>query len=145
MYKNNKGFSLMELAISIGLIAVLLGVVAAGGGMMNKCRVQREVQAVENLRLAAQNFLSGKNLTYAGVTVASLKTGGYLPLNFDPAGSNSFGGDYTVGPNGSDNTKIDIVLANIPASAATALSETLQAKADATAYDNTSKIWKATF
>ncbi len=145
MANSNKGFSLMELAISIGLIAVLLGVVAAGGGMMNKCRIQREVQAVDNLRLAAQNYISGQNLTYAGVTVASLKTGGYLPANFDPLKSNSFGGDYTVTPNGSDNTKIDIVLANVPALAATALSDTLSAKAEATAYDNTSKVWKATF
>jgi hypothetical protein len=112
---------------------------------MNKCRVQREVQAVDSLRLAAQNYLTGQNLTYAGVSVASLKSGGYLPNNFDPASSNSFGGDYTVEPNASDDTKIDIALANIPDFAATALSDTLRSKAEATVYDNGSKVWKATF
>ncbi|MBF0331011.1 MAG: type II secretion system protein [Candidatus Omnitrophica bacterium] len=145
MLKRNKGFSLIELAISIGLIAVLLGVVAAGGGMMNKCRIQRESQAVDNLRLAAQNYLSGQNLTYAGVTVAALKTGGYLPGNFDPVKSNSFGGGYTVAPNAADNTKIDIALASIPESAATALSDMLKSKAEVTSYDNTSRVWTATF
>lgn len=143
--RNEKGFSLMELALAVGLIAVLVGVVAAGGGMMNKCRIQREAQAVDNLRLAAQNYLAGPNLTYAGVSVASLQTAGLLPANFDPLNSNSFGGDYTVGANAGDDTKVDIALANIPEAAGTDLTGAFQAKAQATSYDKTSKLWTATF
>ena len=145
MGKRNKGFSLMELAIAVGLIAVLVSVVAAGGGMMAKCRVQRESEAVENLRLASQNYLSGQNLTYTGVSVAVLKTAGLLPANFDPVKSNSYGGDYTVSANAGDVTKVDIALANIPEAGGMELSGMFKAKASATAYDKTNKLWTVTF
>jgi prepilin-type N-terminal cleavage/methylation domain-containing protein len=141
----NRGFSLMELAISIGLITILVGAVSAGGGMMTRCRVQREVQAVDNLRLAAQNYLTGANLTFSGVSVDALKTAGLLPNGFDPSGSNSFGGDYTVSPNADDNTKLEIILANIPEAAAADISAAFQAKADSTSYDDATKEWKAVF
>jgi prepilin-type N-terminal cleavage/methylation domain-containing protein len=143
--KKNKGFSLMELAIAVGLIAILVGVVSSGGGMMGRCRVQRETEAVDSLRLASQNYLTPPNLTYSGVSIPALKTAGLLPNNFDPAGSNGFGGDYTVAVNSADNTKVDIALANVPSSAATDLSHAFQAKADATAYDAASRLWTATF
>ena len=145
MRTRSKAFSLMELAIAVGLIAILVGVVAAGGGMMNKCRIQREAEAVDNLRLASQNFLSGSNLTYTGISVAALKTGGFLPGSFDPGKSNSFGGDYAVSANRLDNAKVDIVLANIPENAGLELSGIFNAKADGTNYDAASKTWMATF
>jgi prepilin-type N-terminal cleavage/methylation domain-containing protein len=145
MKMNNRGFSLMELAIAVGLIAILMGVVAAGGGMMAKCRVQRETEAVDNLRIASQNYLTPPNLTYTGISVAALKTAGLLPNSFDPAGANGFGGDYSVEVNSTDNTKVDIALADVPTDAATSLSSAFNAKADSTTYDNTSKLWTATF
>jgi len=145
MKMKNKGFSLMELAIAVGLIAILVGVVGTGGGMINKCRIQREAQAVDNLRVASQNFLSGPNLTYTGISVDALMTAGLLPNNFDAAKSNSFGGDYTVGANTADNTKVDIALANVPAAAGADLLTVFKAKSDGATYDATSKLWKATF
>lgn len=141
----NRGFSLMELAIAVGLMGVLVSVVAAGGGMMNKCRLQREAQAVDSLRIAAQNYLSGQNLTYTGVSVGTLKTAGLLPNNFDPALANSFGGDYTVAANAADNTRVDIALASVPASAGAELTSTFLSRAEATNYDQAGKVWKATF
>ena len=143
--KKNKGFSLIELAISVGLITVLVGVVAAGGGMMNKCRLQREAEAVNNLRLAAQNYIASPSLTYTGVSVAALKTAGFLPNNFDPVQANSFGGDYSIAANTTDNTKVDIALTNIPSSVGTELASMFLAKADDITYDAASKLWKATF
>ena len=143
--KRNKGFSLMELAIAVGLIAILVGVVSAGGGMMGRCRVQRETEAVDSLRLASQNYLTPPNMTYAGISVTALKTAGLLPNSFNPTGSNGFGGDYTVAANSADNTKVDIALASVPANAATDLSNVFKSKADATSYDATGKLWKATF
>jgi prepilin-type N-terminal cleavage/methylation domain-containing protein len=143
--KRNKGFSLMELAIAVGLIAILVGVVAAGGGMMGKCRVTRETQAIDSLRVASQNYLTPPNLTYADISIGDLKTAGLLPNSFDPSGSNGFGGDYSVAANAADNTKVDISLANIPSTAATDLTSAFQAKADATSYDASTKQWTATF
>ncbi len=145
MKMNRKGFSLVELAIALGLVSVLVGIVAAGGGMITKTRVQREAEAVDNLRLAAQNYLSSSNLTYAGISVAALKTAGLLPASFDPAASNAFGGDYAVVANSSDNTKVDITLAGIPAAASTELVAAFRGKAEAASYDATTKVWKGTF
>ncbi len=145
MRTRSKGFSLMELAIAVGLIAMLMGVVAAGGGMMSKCRIQREAQAVDSLRVASQNFITGANLTYTGISVSVLKTGGFLPGSFDATKSNSFGGDYTVSVNKLDNAKVDIALANVPQNAGLELSGIFNAKADGTNYDAASKIWLATF
>jgi type II secretory pathway pseudopilin PulG len=141
---NNKGFSLVEIAVAVGLIALLVGTVAAGGGMMNRCRVQREAEAVENLRLASQNYLSGQQLTYAGITVDALKTAGLLPITFDPIKANSFGGDYVVSAN-ADTTRVDIALASVPEAQGAEISAIFKGKAEAVAYDKTTKVWRATF
>lgn len=143
--KNNKGFSLVELAMAMGLVAVLIGVVAAGGGMMTKCRVQREADSVDALRLAAQNYLSSSSLTYTGISVAELKNKGLVPATFDPLKANSFGGDYTVSANTANVTRVDIALASIPEEIGTTLSGAFKGRAEATAYDKTSKVWTATF
>jgi prepilin-type N-terminal cleavage/methylation domain-containing protein len=145
MRKNNKGFSLVELAMAMGLMGVLLGVVAAGGGMMTKSRVQREAGSIDNLRLAAQNYLTSSNLTYTGISITELKNKGFVPATFDPVKANSFGGDYTVSVNGVDNTRVDIALASVPEDVGTLLSGTFKGRAETTVYDKTSKVWKATF
>ncbi len=143
--KNNKGFSLVELAMAMGLMAVLVGVVAAGGGMMTKSRVQREVDSIEGLRLAAQNYLSSSSLTFTGVSVTELKNKGLVPATFDPLKANSFGGDYSVSANTADSTRVDIALALIPEDVGTSLSGAFKGRAEALTYDKTTKIWKATF
>jgi prepilin-type N-terminal cleavage/methylation domain-containing protein len=143
--KNNKGFSLVELAMAMGLMAVLVGVVAAGGGMMTKSRVQREVDSIEGLRLATQNYLSSSSLTFTGVSVTELKNKGLVPATFDPLKANSFGGDYSVSANTADSTRVDIALALIPEDVGTSLSGAFKGRAEAIAYDKTTKIWKATF
>jgi prepilin-type N-terminal cleavage/methylation domain-containing protein len=145
MKKNKRGFSLIELAIAVGLITVLIGVVAAGGGMMNKCRLQRETEAVNNLRLASQNYIAAPSLTYAGISITALKAAGLLPNSFDPLKANSFGGDYAVVANSADNTKVDIALANIPSGVSAELTAMFAAKAEAITYDAGSRSWKATF
>jgi prepilin-type N-terminal cleavage/methylation domain-containing protein len=142
---NRKGFSLMELAITVGLMAVMAGVVAAGGGMMDKCRLQREIEAVRNLQVAGQNYLSMKNLNYAGVSIEALKTEGLLPASFDPVKANSFGGDYAVGANSDDNTRIDIALTNVPERAGSELAEGFRSSSESVTYDKDGKIWTVTF
>jgi prepilin-type N-terminal cleavage/methylation domain-containing protein len=145
MRLDQRGFSLVELSIALGLVAVLLSVVTAGGGMIAKSRVHREMEAVDGIHLAAQNYLTMQNLTYSGISIQALKTAGLLPSNFDPVKSNAFGGDYSVNANADDTAKVDIVLANIPESAGASLSATFRNKAELTSYDKGSKVWKATF
>lgn len=142
---NKKGFSLVELAIALGLIGILVSVVTAGGGMLAKTRIHRETAAVDGLRIAAQNYLTSRNLTYNGVSIAALKSNGLLPSNFDPARANSFGGDYVVAANADDNTKVDISVLNVPLEAGTGLTNNFKSRADTLAYDGSAKEWKATF
>ncbi len=142
---NNKGFSLVELAIALGLVAVLVSVVTSGGGMMIKSRVHRETVAVDSIRVAAQNYLTSKNLTYTGISIAALKTDGLLPASFEPVKANSFGGDYVVTENPADSTRVDISVLNVPETAGTELSNNFRNKAELLAYDKSSKVWKATF
>lgn len=136
---------MVELSIALGLMAVLIGVVSAGSGMMTKTRLNREVRTVDSLRLAAQNYLSGKNLTYTGISVEVLKAAGLLPATFDPVKSNAFGGDYAVTVNEDDSTKVDIALANIPENVGEDMSDVFKGKAESTSYDRAGKSWKATF
>ncbi len=143
--KNQKGFSLIEVAMAMGVVAVFLGVVTAGGGMMKSARVQREANAIDSLRLAAQNYLSSSYLTYKGISIDILKERGFVALAFEAEKSNSFGGDYVVNVNQSDDTKVDIALAAIPEDAALALSGIFKGKAEGISYDKTDKVWLATF
>lgn len=142
---SNKGFSLVELAIALGLIAVLISVVTAGSGMMTKSRVHREMIAIDNLRVAAQNFLSSRNMTYKDISIAQLKDQGLLPANFDPIASNSFGGDYMINADSDDPTRVEISLANIPQQAGENLTNIFKNKANDIGYDESTKTWKAIF
>lgn len=140
-----KGFSLIELAMAMGVVAVFLGVVTAGGGMMKNARVQREANTVDSLRLAAQNYLSSSYLTYKGISIDLLKEKGFITTAFDAEKSNSFGGDYFVSVNDGDDTKVDIALVAIPEDAALALEGIFKGKAEDISYDKTDKVWVATF
>ena len=113
--------------------------------MMVKSRIHRETVAVDNMRIAAQNYLSSKNLTYSGISIGALKTAGLLPANFDPSSANAFGGDYVVAENPADSARVDISLFNVPENAAGELNDNFKNKTELLAYDKASKEWKATF
>ncbi len=141
--RNNKGFSLIELAIGVALLAVLVGAVVAGAGMMPKVKVQRESDTVTVLRTAAQNYLSASQTTYTGVTIAVLKGAGFLP-GFPDVGSNSWGGNYVVAVNGVSANNVDISLTAVPdAATGTALSNNFQSAV--CVYNVGTKTWTATF
>ncbi|MDP7039809.1 MAG: prepilin-type N-terminal cleavage/methylation domain-containing protein [Myxococcota bacterium] len=52
-----KGFTLIELTISVGIAALLATGVMAGKGFINACNTSRQGQAVERVRMAATDFL----------------------------------------------------------------------------------------
>ncbi len=144
--RNNKvGFSLIELAIAVVLLGILVGAVVVGGGMTTKMKVQHESDTVNTLVTAARNYLSASQTTYTGVGIAGLQTSNYLPSTFNATTGNSWGAGYTVAVNGTDATKVDIMVASVPdAAAATLLSDNFSSMAT-TAYNATSKAWTATF
>ena len=146
MYRlnNKEGFSLVEMAIVVGIIAILIGVLVGASGMRDNAGIQSASQSVNTLRSAGGNYLAAGNLTYTGISIDKLKTDQYLPAGFTGTASNPWGGDYTVLPN-TDNTKVDIAMTKISATVSTRLTALFKNSANATAYDATNLKWTATF
>jgi len=143
--KNKKGFSLIELAIGVVLLGILVGSIAAGAGMTTKMKVQHESDTVNTLLVAARNYLSASQTTYAGVTIAVLETAGYLSNNFNSTTGNSWGAGYTVAPNAADNTKVDITIAAVPSAAiGTSLTNNFSSQATCV-YTAAASTWTGTF
>ena len=142
MMSNKKGFTLIELAIGIAIIAVLILAISAGAGMRENANVQSAAQSVNTLRTAAENYIASGNLTYTGVDVATLKTMSLLPSNFSGTASNPWGGDYTVGAN-TNPSKIDVSLTSVNAPASTRLNALFANSASSTNYSGTT--WTVTF
>lgn len=111
--KNNKGFSLVELAIGLAVITVLVLAISMSSGLRNNARIQSATQSIQTLRSAAESYLTIGHLNYAGLSIDNLKKGNLLPSNFDATKANPWGGSYTVGANGSNNTQFNIVLSTV--------------------------------
>ena len=147
--KNNKGFSLIELAIAVTLLSILVGAVVVGGGMTTKMKISHESDTVNTLLTAAKNYLNASQTTYTGVSVAVLQgTGGttpvYLPTTFNAATGNSWGGAYTVAADATP-TNVDISVVGVP-DAQTAALLTANFSSQATcSYTAASKTWTAIF
>ena len=143
--RSNKGFSLIEIAIGILIISMLVGSITAVAGMITKAKVQHETDTVNALVSAAHNYLNVSQTTYSGVTLAVLQSDNYLSSALNITSGNSWGGSYTVAPNATVNTSVDITLGNIP-DAATATLLTTNFQSLATCVYNTSALtWTATF
>ena len=143
--RNNKGFSLIELAIGIAVVTILILGVAASGGIRDNARIQAAAGSVRTLRSAAENYLSNGNLNFSGLSVAALQSTNLLPINFDPTNSNPWGLSFGIAPNSSDNTRFDITM-NVPKkSQADKLSTYFKSSAASSAYDESKATWTATF
>ena len=141
---NNKGFSMVELAVGILVLTILTGIVLGGMGLIAKGQVQRETSNIENLLIAAKAGRSATTFDYTGMTITTLITGGQLPSAFNPISTNSWGGNYTLAVNGSDAGKIDIGLTAVPTDIATIITANLSMKGSCT-NDTTAKTEICTF
>jgi prepilin-type N-terminal cleavage/methylation domain-containing protein len=142
---NKKGFTLIELASVLSVMAILIVAVSVGTGLRDTGKVTSAAGSVRAIRNAAVSWTAAGNLSYTGIDVATLKTGGYLPAGFNATGKNSFGGDYSVAVNSGNNARFDVGLTNVSDSASTKLSSLLSTQAENTSYDPDSDIWTATF
>ena len=141
---NNKGFSMIEIAVGLLVLTVLTGVVLGGSSLITKAQAQKETDNILNLQTAAKAGLTATSLSYTGMTITTLKTGGQLPSSYSPTGTNSWGGNYTLAVNGSDASKVDIGLTAVPTAIATIITSNLSMKGSCT-NDTTAKTEICTF
>ena len=139
---SRNGFTLIELVLVIGIIAILIMAIGLTSGIRDNAKVNSAAQSVRALRSAAENYLAAGNMTYTGVTISGLQTSGYLPAAFSATGSNPWGGNYTIAPN-SDANKVDISLTSVSSTAAARLTALFANSAAATSYSSTT--WTITF
>ena len=93
--RNERGFTLIELMLVIGAIAVLLGVLIAGAGVLNTSKMARAEQDIQTLISAGQAYQALQPApTYAGISFAQLQTLALLPAN--ASADNPWGNPYTV-------------------------------------------------
>ena len=143
--KSEKGFSLVEIAIGVLVVGILIGVVTGGIGMVTKAKVQHESDIVNTLVTAAHNYENASQTTYTGVSISVLQTGNYLSSTFNSTNGNSWGGAYTVAPNATVNTSVDITIGSVPdAPTAAFLTNNFQSLATCV-YDTKAQTWTATF
>ena len=140
---SRKGFTLIELVLVIGIIAILIMAVGLTSGIRDNAKVNSAAQSVRALRSAAENYLAAGNMTYTGISISGLQTSGYLPNAFSATGSNPWGGNYTVAVNSSDSGKVDISLTSVASASATRLSSLFANSASSTSYSSTT--WTITF
>ncbi len=131
---NQRGFSLVELAIGLAIITVLILAISLSAGLRDNARVQSAAQSIQTLRLAAESYLSAGRLNYGGLSIASLKSGSLLPTAFDASASNPWGGSYDIAPTG-DKTKFDITLNSVPKTDSSKLLSYFQNSASGAVYD----------
>ena len=138
----NKGFTLIELVLVISIVALLLMAIGLTSGVKENARVHAAAESIKSLRTAAESYIAAGNMTYSGITMATLQTAGYLPAGFNATGSNPWGGDYSIVAD-SDLNKVNISLTGVNATAASRLSSLFANSASATSY--ASGTWTATF
>ena len=106
-----KGFTLVEMLAVMGVIGVLLAVVLiASRGARQASKISTTAQQVQFIYSACQSWLGNGRTDYSGISLEVLQRAGYLPNNL----RNPFGGTYSVSANATDNTRVDIVVTNIP-------------------------------
>ena len=103
--RNQKGFTIIEFMVVVALIGALTTIIGAGLLRANKGSVVKRITDDVVLYAAQASNYRGAQTAYTGVSVANLITQGLLSAN---AATNPAGGAYTVAPNGTDPTTVDI-------------------------------------
>jgi hypothetical protein len=123
--------ALTDVAIAIGVLAVLLAAVTSALGAIENGRVNAAERSVETLKGAAINWLSNGRFSYGGISFTELRNDSLLPPSFAEAG-----GDYTIQAAGTGNNQVTITLTNVPAGGGNALARKFGPRARAATFNN---------
>jgi Tfp pilus assembly protein FimT len=116
--KRRRGFSLAEIALGIVIMGVIIGAVLAFGGDLKKAATKlNSTESILNLTTSAMSCMERKGFNnFENITIDFMREEGCVPEGFTGIGVNPYGGDYSIGPDSSDNTLLVVTLTNVPAS-----------------------------
>lgn len=134
--RSRPGLALTDVAIAIGVLAVLLAAVTSALGAIENGRVNAAERSVETFKGAAINWLSNGRYSYGGISFTELRNDNLLPPTFAEASSNPWGGDYTIQAAGSGNNQVTITLTNVPAGGGNALARKFGPRARSASFNN---------
>jgi hypothetical protein len=133
-----RGFAVINVAIAIGVSAILLTAVVHGSGALESARAARVIDDVQTLRLAVATWTKAQGRTsYAGLSIAALNAANVLTT---PTVTTPWGGMVELGMRTNDSYWIAI--AGLPSSSRTALARQYEAQALQTRWDGT-RLWIA--
>lgn len=114
----SRGFTLIELVITVGILGILMAVAAKAmntGNVSEQYILQKDI---DTMTAAAVKYAGGRQFT--GVTVALLCSDGYIDGGPCGAGNNGtsanpWGGDYKLVVNATNPNRFDITATKVPA------------------------------
>ncbi|HET8871363.1 MAG TPA: type IV pilin protein [Aquabacterium sp.] len=110
--KKQRGFTLMELMIGVGIIAILT-IIALPSYTRYVQRSARAAAEADLMRAASRlERLKGQNFSYVGATLGS--DGTTTVMNYSPSDGTAGGAKYTIALVGTDASNAAIALAGTP-------------------------------
>lgn len=141
-----KGFTLLELIVVMVIITIIASqIIASFKGAADNGRIAAALNSVKAIQTAAMSYFNNNGGSCAGISVASLVAGNYLPGTFTGTNTNPWGGNYTVAVNANNNTQFNLTMTNIAQADATTLNNALQNSAQAVNYVAANSTWTGTF
>lgn len=108
---SKKGFTLVELMIVLGVIALLLSIILLSArGTQTAAKITGTAKEIQQVYGACQTWIGNGRTSYTGISLATLQSVGYIPATF----SSPWAGAFTVSVNASDSSRVDISVAAVP-------------------------------
>ena len=143
--KRRGGFTLLEIMIVLGIMALLLAVILPAMSARNTAKISSAAQTIRTLQQASSGWLSQGHTTYTGISIAVLQTANLLPAGFTAASDNPWGGSFAVAAN-TDSNKLNITVGSVPAAAGPSLINIFTPNAASTpTYDGDTDVFTVTF
>lgn len=141
--RNQKGFTILELIISIAIIGVLSAIALSATNSANITEQRIFEDDMANIIVQASKWGQGRG--YSGVSMSILCSEKYIDSQSicgssnDGSGANPWGGDYAISVNAGSINRFDFKSTNIPTNVGPAVARSQKDRARAAQYTSSSK------